>query len=80
MIPTIAITIRKYIHAIAVLVPFPSGCRYSFEINFIIVFESVVNESMTVYTALTRIIGLIIGNVIFQKVSHEVAPSIWHDS
>ena len=80
MIPTIAITMRKYIHDIAVLVPFPSGCRYSFEINFIMVFESVVKESMTVYTELTSIIGLIIGNVIFQKVSHAVAPSIRQDS
>ena len=42
--------------------------------------ESVVNESMMVYTALTRIMGLIIGKVIFQKVSHAVAPSIRHAS
>ena len=40
------------------------------------VLDELVNESMMVYSALTRIIGLIIGNVIFQKVSHAVAPSI----
>ena len=30
----------------------------------------VVNESMIVYIELTKIIGLTIGKVIFQKVSH----------
>ena len=39
-----------------------------------------VKESMTVYTAFTRIIGLTMGRVIFQKVSHPLAPSMEQDS
>ena len=42
--------------------------------------DALVNESIMVYSAFTRIIGLIIGKVTFQKVSHAVAPSIVHAS
>ena len=34
-----------------------------------------MNEATTVYTVLTRIIGVSSGKVIFQKLSHFVAPS-----
>jgi hypothetical protein len=77
----IAITSKKYIHDIAEVITLPLTIDFSLEeINFITILESVVNASIIVYTALTKIIGLIIGKVIFQKVSQEVAPSICTDS
>ena len=39
-----------------------------------------VNESIIVYIVFTRIIGLTIGSVIFQNVSHPDAPSMEQDS
>ena len=76
----IPITIKKYIHDIAEPITSPSVFCDIPEIYVITMFDSVVNESIIVYTALTSIIGLIIGNVIFQKVSQAVAPSICTDS
>jgi hypothetical protein len=77
----IPITSKKYIHAIAVAgsAP-PKGEVYVVSINVITTLDFIVKESMTVYTAFTRIMGLIMGNVIFQKVSHADAPSICTDS
>ena len=40
----------------------------------------VVKESMMVYTTLSRMYGPHMGNVIFQKFTHAVAPSMLEDS
>ena len=66
------ITDMKYIQYIAaasllLLIPL---------MKLIVTLELRVNESMIVYTAFTRIMGEIIGKVIFQKFSQAVAPSI----
>ena len=72
--PIIAMITKKYIHDIAVAV----SCADSemFAMYFITTLLWLVKESIIVYIAFTSIIGLIIGKVIFQKVSQAVAPSI----
>ena len=69
---TISITITKYIQYIAVL----SAGTNTDEICDMIGLPDLVKASINVYTELTKIIGEIIGKVIFQKVSQPVAPSI----
>ena len=74
------ITIRKYSQDIAVPTGLPLGWLLAEVMKDIITFDLVVKESIMVYTRLTRIMGLIIGKVIFQKVSQPVAPSTLQDS
>ena len=64
-------TIKKNIHDIAI-----EAFVFTVSMYDITMFVGRVNESIIVYAAFTRIIGDIIGKVIFQKVSQPVAPSI----
>ena len=66
----------KYIHAIAEPNPYLTSEKIVVLISFIISLVSFVNISIMVYTLFTKIMGLIIGKVIFQKFSHAVAPYI----
>ena len=63
MTASISITIRKYIHDMAVARTLPFVDEYTLLIYVITPFACDVNESITVYTVLTSIIGDIIGKV-----------------
>jgi hypothetical protein len=72
--------IKKKIHAIADANPSRLLANAFSLIYSRTLYLGFVKQSMIVYTVLTRIIGVRIGNVIFQNSSHFVAPSTFADS